>query len=442
MTSSPQPEGSRLPLTGADCFLRAFDAQVRRYSQASHLSQLVLRLDPGFKLSRLQEVVREVAGAHPILRAPIRRGLGAPHYRLDRPGPFSQVTEHAGGARRETLPPVFAELLNGVMEPRRGELLRFDAVSYDDGCVDLAMTWLHMLFDGSGSEYFATRLAEIEAGTRSIANLAPSEEIASASQTGLRGRGEQARAWQQQFRALAAHPPRSLAGPLRREPQSLEFDLTIFDPPESEQIGERARTLAGFLTPMLFYLAATIRAHDAVFLARGARPESYVVPLPVDLRAKGGEPAIFRTRVSMLWFQARADEVDNLETLLARLKQQRKELIRSGSVAAGLAAMDFARFAPKHLYAQMARRDFSGELCSFFFAFTDQFMPDCEYFFGARVRNGFHVPSVPPSPGSSAILSLRGDRLNLTHVRQRGVFRGGELDIFREQLKRDLLGTT
>ena len=46
---------------------------------------------------------------------------------------------------------------------------------------------------------------------------------------------------------------------------------------------------AGFLTPMLFYLAATIRAHDAVFRARGSDPVSYVVPLPVNLRPKGSE---------------------------------------------------------------------------------------------------------------------------------------------------------
>ena len=37
-----------VPLTGADCFLRAFDGEVRRLTGASHLSQLVLRLGPGF----------------------------------------------------------------------------------------------------------------------------------------------------------------------------------------------------------------------------------------------------------------------------------------------------------------------------------------------------------------------------------------------------------
>ncbi len=47
---------------------------------------------------------------------------------------------------------------------------------------------------------------------------------------------------------------------------------------------------------------------------------------------------------------------------------------------------------------------FGGELCSFFFAFTDEFLPGLDAFLGAPIRNGFHVPSVPPSPGERDLL--------------------------------------
>jgi len=79
-------EARVLPLTGADCFLRAFDAETRRWNGASHLSQLVLRLGPGFDAEAFAATLAEVVRANPILRAPIRRrwGLGAPVYRLDR----------------------------------------------------------------------------------------------------------------------------------------------------------------------------------------------------------------------------------------------------------------------------------------------------------------------------------------------------------------------
>ena len=102
--------------------------------------------------------------------------------------------------------------------------------------------------------------------------------------------------------------------------------------------------------------------------------------------------------------------------------------------------MDYARFAPAPLYAHMARRSFGGELCSFFFAWTDQFLPGLESFLGAPIENGFHAPSVPPSPGSGAILSVRDGRLNLTHVHQTGVLSDAERALLRERLRADLLG--
>jgi hypothetical protein len=88
----------------------------------------------------------------------------------------------------------------------------------------------------------------------------------------------------------------------------------------------------------------------------------------------------------------------------------------------------------------MARRSLRGELCSFFFAYTEQFCLGLDRFFDAPVENGFHAPAVPPSPGSGLVLSLRGDRLNCTHVRQRGVLDETELALLREQLARDLTG--
>ncbi|MEN8161689.1 MAG: hypothetical protein ABFS41_16585, partial [Myxococcota bacterium] len=97
-------------------------------------------------------------------------------------------------------------------------------------------------------------------------------------------------------------------------------------------------------------------------------------------------------------------------------------------------------FVPARCYAGMARRPLRGELCSFFFAWTDSFCAGLDHFFGARVLDGFHAPSVPPSPGSGLVFSVRGERLNVTHVRQRGVLSQTELERFREELMRNLTG--
>jgi hypothetical protein len=142
----------------------------------------------------------------------------------------------------------------------------------------------------------------------------------------------------------------------------------------------------------------------------------------------------------MLWFRVDPAEACDFDALLEGLKTQRRDAIKAGLVEDGVAAMDYARFAPAPLYAWMARRSFGGELCSFFFAYTDQFLPGLDSFLGAPIENAFHAPSVPPSPGSGAILSIRSGRLNLTHVHQEGVFSAEERALLRRRLRDDLLG--
>ncbi|MEN8181447.1 MAG: hypothetical protein ABFS46_02810, partial [Myxococcota bacterium] len=391
---SSSARASALPLTGADGFLYAFDADTRRRNGASHLSQLVLRLGPGFDAEALGRVLQEAARANPILRAPIRRsfGLGPPAYRLDaargEAWPALEVHSPERGSQTGGLPPVpklFFRRLNEVRRAGRGELLRVDVVprAGDLPGTDLAFTWLHMLLDGAGSEAFMTFLEGRRAGTAPAVPPADHPEAPAevTLPTSARERGAMARTWQRRMQELGMLPVRSLAGPARTVQQDLVYDLLSLSEEESALTQGRARALAGFLTPMLFYVAVAIRAHDAVLRARGTVPESYVVPLPVDLRPKGGEGGVFRTHVSMIWLQVRADRVGDLESLLSDLKEVRRRAIREHQVENGVAAMDYARFVPARFYAGMARRPLRGELCSFFFAWTDSFCAGLDHFF-------------------------------------------------------------
>jgi hypothetical protein len=142
----------------------------------------------------------------------------------------------------------------------------------------------------------------------------------------------------------------------------------------------------------------------------------------------------------MLWFQVRPEETRDLDGLIESLKAQRLAAIKSGFLDQGSAAMDFARYAPASLYAWMARRTLHGELASFFFAYTGEFLADTKSFCGAEIRNGFHTPGVPASPGSATILSYRQGRLNAAHVRQDGLFSERERRAYAERLVADLTG--
>jgi hypothetical protein len=246
--------------------------------------------------------------------------------------------------------------------------------------------------------------------------------------------------WQRWMNGLGRLPVRSPAGPEHGARQDLAITRAHLGAADSAKIRQRASALAGFLTPMIFYLGVAIRAHHAVLRARGTVPASYVVPLPVNLRPKGSDGGIFRTRVSLLWFQVPTSCVDDLDVLLGELKEQRHRAIRSGQIENGVAAMDFARMAPSRLYGTLARRPLGGELCSFFFAYTGDFCPGLGRFFGAAIEDGFGVPSVPASPGSALVLAYHGGRVGYTHVRQRDAWQARELELFREQLAADLVG--
>ncbi len=446
---------SRLPLTGADAFLLAFDAETRRRNRANHLSQIVLRLGPGFASDEFARVLREVVEANPILRAPIRRRgvVGLAEYRLDlasrAAGPAFELHETNAEPPGDwdapvVLPELFAQRLNELHPDGRAGLLRADAVRYADGRTDLALTWLHMLFDGWGSERFVEFLEECGSGARAPDAVPAADRPGAPPDVALperpRERGTMAMEWQRWMNGLGRLPVRSPAGPERGARQDLAIARTHMSRSDSARIRQRACQLAGFLTPMIFYLGASIRAHHAVMRERGHVPASYVVPLPVNLRPKGSDGGIFRTRVSLLWFQVPSACAEDLGGLLGELREQRRNAIRSGQIENGVAAMDFARLAPSRLYGSLARRALGGELCSFFFAYTGEFCPGLGRFFGAEIEDGFGVPSVPASPGSALVLAFHAGRVGYTHVRQRDAWQARELEVFREQLAADLLG--
>ncbi len=458
--TDPGPRDA-LPLTGADCFLRAFEAEVRRTAQASHLSQLVLRLGPGFDVEAFRRLVAEVSEANPILRSPIRRSslVGAPVYRLDRPAasPGISIEVHATDPPRSEqttaplgpLPAAFFRRLNDRFDARRGKLVAFDIVPRvgAHAGTDVAMTWQHMLFDGTGSEFFVEHLAACAADASHAREIPITRAERGASSPAVAGlpkasgaRGRMAQTWNDYMQGMGAKPPGSLAGPLRRVRQELAYDELRLEGDNARTAIERAKKMAGFLTPMLFYLAVSIRAHQAVADRRGKSPASWVVPLPVNLRPKGSQREVFRTHVSLLWFQVTPDETRDLAGLIEVLKAQRLAAIRAGLVEAGVAAMDFARYAPSRVYSYMARRTFGGELASFFFAYTAEFAEAAQSLCGAPILDAFHAPSVPASPGSALVFCLRGGGLDVVHVRQRGVVSDEELAVVRGSLLADLAG--
>jgi hypothetical protein len=425
--------------------MRAFDHEAHRFHDAGHVSQLVLRLGPGFDPDAFRALLEDVARATPILRAPVGRrfGVAPPTFRLARAAdaPLPCVAVHEGGTERPVeLPLALRARLNARLVLEHGELLRCDVARYASGEADVVLTWAHLLLDGAGSELFVRRLDACFRGEAPPALDAPGA-VSAAAQRSLAERGSMARRWQAHLTSFGAAPPRSLGGPRRRRAQALDYDMRTLTRDETAGVVARAASVAGALTPALFYLAATMRAHDAVFTARGDDPGHYVVPLPVNLRPRGAHGAVFQTNLALLWFHvARRHVVGELAGLVGELARQRRAGIRDGFLEASTAAMDFMRWAPASLHTWLARTSLGGEIASFYFAFTGEFIAGLTSFCGAEIVNGFHVPSVMPSPGSSIIMSVRDGRLNVAHIYQRDAVSADERRVLQRRLLDDLRG--
>jgi hypothetical protein len=438
--------GERIPLTGADCFLRAFDYEARRYHGASHLAQLVVRLGPGFDPARFESQLARIVRRHPVLRAMIRRPfvIGAPAYCIPSQAAAVPIrTAHqesvTAGSERP-VPAVFFERLNDRFAIELGDLLRFDIVRYDDGSTDVAMTWAHMLFDAAGSETFLAALARGVEEPLPPWQDTPGDRGSSPPWRRFVHGAQVARRWGERMAALGSPPTRSLAGPLRTVPQRLRYALTGFSASETESVVARSARYAGFLTPAMFYLAAAMRAHAAVFASRSTEPECYLVPLPVRVPAADASVPV-GTHVSLLWFRVLREHTRDFAGLVEELRRQRLEQIRSQAVDETAVALDFVRPLPLRTYAYMLRRNLQGELASFVFAFTGELAPGLERLAGAEIVNAFHAPAVQPSPGSGLILCMWRGALNLVHVYQEGVLSDAERTLLREHLVEDLLRT-
>jgi hypothetical protein len=136
--------------------------------------------------------------------------------------------------------------------------------------------------DGSGSERFVRWLDEVGRARAPPARCPRHPAPTRRARARTRGSSD---ALARACSPFAVRAPRSLAGPLRRIPQRLELDLETFTPAETERVAE-ARAGWRALTPMLFIWprasARTTRCFGCAASTRAA-----VVPLPVNLRAKG-----------------------------------------------------------------------------------------------------------------------------------------------------------
>lgn len=403
------------PLTGSDAFLLALDYEGRTHNDASHLAQFCLKLDDEFDVDEFRGSMERLSREVPILSAPVERPyfIKPPSFRLGKADPSTTVLSESGESIRDggEVPSELQSRLNETRHPGEGRLLDVSLWSTTDNEWWVAFTWLHFLFDGRGIEMLIRHLHDGNISDGRLENGTDRSE-----QPGLLERLSTAKEWSETMREWSDPTPRSLAGPLQKRPKQLRYRVDRWSSDTTERLDRFIDEELGSGIPMLFYLALSIRAHHAVFEKRGENPGQFLVPVTVNKYPDARKRPLFGTHVTFWWFRVEPEVATSFTGLLAELKRQRLELIKDEFHEQFDEAMSLTRYFPRWMNARMMRRETDGELASFFFSYTGELLPTVERFFGGGIKDMFHAPAPPASPGSSFVWSKRAGRIQLTHL--------------------------
>ena len=462
-------ETIKVPLGACDYFILALDDTMRRSGQGRHYGQTVLELESIPDPARLRESLEQLCSKHPLLTARIGRNFftRVPYWisvpAEKRKIPFSIFREKGVGAavpaarssgqafgtnaspqfslgEVETLHQFCEQRLNQPIESEVGPSnLRVDLVELNGGGAAIVTTWSHRLLDGKGAEMILSEWLRL-AGTD---DLSVNEEAPSVSPPpeplSIKERYQAARASARRFGMLSRKYIQSLGG-TKATPSKARFRVITLSPEETARIKEEAVRLTGALFNMPYYLACSARVHETVLRERGTAPPSFIVTLPVQIRRKGKLGPIFQNHLTILFFHLSAEDLLSVESSTRAVQNEFLIMMRERLDVSFLKVLGFMRRLPLRWYIAFAKSHFRGEITSFFHSHTGPLSPDILSFFGAKISNAYHIPTVSTPPGSGIFMCERDGQLNITISWREGAMSDAECDRMASQLVEDLAG--
>ena len=290
-----------------------------------------------------------------------------------------------------------------------------------DGSSRLALNFDHRLFDAAGGEQIIAILNDLWNGAEPDASgfMAPE--------------GPWLNEWRHQFacgrtvnRALLSIRKQGTASLLSSNSVgSNRYALIQLDEAGFASLEKRADTEAGpmMLTP---YLAATIQeALHRIFSKRGDCNSICVCPMTVSLR-QGRRDELFFNRWSIMPMYSSPNSSHE-----ERLKQQIGlfyTYIKNKLPYCLSKACLLCRPLPLPAIAKFSQKS-SGSSGTAAIALLSQMEFDSVFLLGEKVKELYHVPRIPPSPGLGIFMNRRGSKLNITLSWVDGVIDDEELEI-------------
>ena len=456
--AAPEP-GFPLPLLNCDHFVLAFDLMMRESGQGGHIAHSVVELAAPPDLARLREALREMAARHPLIGATLHRRWGFVGPWEWRPATVRQEIPVIPVAEAGSPGALAAQGLTETISPtpdvhtatedwantpldrpgRHGwTKARMVVIERRDGSARLIFSWSHLMLDGVGAQIFLAEVSRLMADP-AAATADPVPALERPTPTGRNYLLE----WQNSvpmvryFNELLNEPFDSL-GARRPTPGKIRFRTVTLDEPATARVLARCTALCGPLVNLPFYLAAAMRAHDRVFQARGKRPASQMVNVPIQSRRKGARGPIFQNHLGMFFARLSAAQLDRLDSAVQALLELHGRWLREKLGESFDSLMSVMRPMPPRLHMRFIQWQMRGQLTSLFHSHTGEFARDLTTFGGVRVTGAYHVPGFSNPPGTGLFCNECHGRLVITQCWREGVLTEAERALMLDAFLQDL----
>jgi hypothetical protein len=405
------------------------DRRMRRNGLPGNVCRVALRLDGGLDTSLLRRRVAESPILDWLGRVRIVRSLPLMPPRWEAAAePKTILFEHNGAGRDVSprrppsggngrlgeaslpeangasafLPPIVA---GRDLQSAEGPSLALDLVSRKDGSKDLVISWNHALMDARGVEFLLRHLNGVEAvkGTPSVDDLInPAQQVWNLSKWW--NSVKLARTSMEWLRKAGSEPLFTLMPGLRPVgPCRGQQRLISFTDAETARIEARCHNLNAAFRRSQLYLASAIRALHTVAQARGNKDEAYLMPVPHDMRRRGGNGPIFSNQLSILFYRIEARQAASLRDTIAELTRQMMNQIRDRFPEACMAALDMFKPLPLDYYERHLGQPTRGKFASLCFSDSGETCAGMTHMLGGRITEVTHLVPTWRPPGLTVL---------------------------------------
>ena len=434
---------SQIRLAAGDYFMHGQDLRLRRNGLPGNICHAILQLEPGIDVEKL----RKRLAASPIVdwlaRVRITRTvpLVAPQWRAA-PQPPVIFREHQDGNTnkddRTFLPQASAahELHAG-----RGPALALDLIRHPDNSSRLVLSWNHTLMDARGADLvlrhlFANpqpnglptvdHLVNPNQKRHNLANWWENVKTAKGSVKWLHESGRE---------PLFSLMPEIPSG----KPCRNCWRAMSFTDDETRRIGARCEQLNASFRRSNFYLAASLRAVHTVAVSRGNQTGAYLIPVPHDMRRRGGSGPIFSNHLSILFYRLNPETASSVTAIIAELSRQMMEQIRTRFPESCMAALDMFKPLPLRYYVHHLGKPTRGKVATFCFSDSGETCAGMTEVFGARIHEVTHLVPAWRPPGLTVVFLTFSGRLSALLSWVDDCLTAAEVDVMERVIRGALL---